>query len=262
MGTWTKKEGRYPMVECVCYADDIKYKGGVYQSQWHFLNFPFFDQGGGMDDYRFKYPAHNITEAIDALTMWLNKAEGYDSTYIHDMVIRKTNSSEEGLSSAMRFLIHHIGDIHQPMHTTARVNENYPRGDTGGNAFKLPNHYGASNLHAVWDKVMYEFKYYPKLPFNDKDWDTNGAKAAEYMDEFKIPLKTLEETDPVEWAKEAHEIVKDFVYVGITENEELPDKYKAEAMKIAKRQIVIAGQRLYRALKALDLDQWTDGTTF
>ena len=63
----------------------------------------------------------------------------------------------------MRFLIHHIGDIHQPMHTTARVNEDYPRGDTGGNAFKLPNHYGASNLHAVWDKVMYEFKYYPKL---------------------------------------------------------------------------------------------------
>lgn len=83
MGTWTIKEGKWPMVECVCYADDIKYKGGVYQSQFHFLNIPHFDEGGGIDDYRFKYPKHNITEAIDALRMWLNVEDGYDETYLY-----------------------------------------------------------------------------------------------------------------------------------------------------------------------------------
>ena len=45
----------------------------------------------------------------------------------------------------------------------------------------------------------------------------------------------MDETDPVEWAKEAHEIVKDFVYVGPVEKEELPEKYKQEAKEIAKR---------------------------
>jgi hypothetical protein len=28
--TWTVKEKDYPMVECVTFADDIKYKGGSY----------------------------------------------------------------------------------------------------------------------------------------------------------------------------------------------------------------------------------------
>jgi len=64
-----------------------------------------------------------------------------------------------------------IGDIHQPLHSTARVNEDYPRGDMGANALHLPNHYGAKNLHSVWDKVLYEFKYYPKLPFTEEAWD-------------------------------------------------------------------------------------------
>lgn len=123
------------------------------------MNIPYFD--GDIDT--FKFPKHNITEAIDGLVMWMNKDEGYDKTYIYDQVIGHTNSTEEGLSSAMRFLLHLVGDIHQPLHSTARVNEDYPRGDKGGNAFPLPSHYGAKNLHAVWDKVLYEFKYYPKL---------------------------------------------------------------------------------------------------
>jgi len=84
MGTWTIKEGKHPMVECVCYADDIKYKGGVYQSQWHFLNIPYFDEGGDIDDYRFKYPKHNITEALEGIRMWMNEEEGYDKTYIYE----------------------------------------------------------------------------------------------------------------------------------------------------------------------------------
>lgn len=66
------------MVECVLYADDIKYRGGVYQSTWHFLNLPYFDEGGDLQDFKFTYPKHNITEAIDAIRMWLNKESGYD----------------------------------------------------------------------------------------------------------------------------------------------------------------------------------------
>lgn len=64
------------MVECVTYADGIKYKGGVYQAKWHFLNFAYYDDGTA-DDYTFKAPTHNITEAMEGLTMWLNKEKGW-----------------------------------------------------------------------------------------------------------------------------------------------------------------------------------------
>lgn len=43
---WTKKEGNHPLVECTTFADDIKRKGGGYQSGWHFIDTPYLDEGG------------------------------------------------------------------------------------------------------------------------------------------------------------------------------------------------------------------------
>lgn len=75
----------------------------------------------------------------------------------------KDHSESNGLSYAMRFLIHYVGDVHQPLHATTRVDHNYTRGDFGGNLVYLPAKSGAGNLHAVWDSVIYEFTGYAKL---------------------------------------------------------------------------------------------------
>lgn len=50
----------------------------------------------------------------------------------------KEHTEENGRSMAMRFLIHYVGDLHQPLHCSSRVNGDYPKGDRGGNSFKLP----------------------------------------------------------------------------------------------------------------------------
>ena len=73
------------------------------------------------------------------------------------------NDESIGLSYALRFLIHYVGDIHQPLHCMNRVDKSYPAGDKGGNDFPLPNHYDANELHAVWDSVIYEFHTNDKL---------------------------------------------------------------------------------------------------
>jgi hypothetical protein len=49
--SWTHLEGDHPFVECVTFADDIKYKGGSYQSGWHFIDTPFLDEGGDISDF-------------------------------------------------------------------------------------------------------------------------------------------------------------------------------------------------------------------
>lgn len=82
----------------------------------------------------------------------------------------KVHTEEVGQSTAMRFIIHYVGDLHQPLHSTTRVNHKYPRGDFGGNLVYLPNREGATNLHAVWDSVGYEFTGFANLPFNNSDW--------------------------------------------------------------------------------------------
>jgi len=45
------KENDYPFVECATLADDIKYNGGSWQSDWHYVDNPFLDQGGNINDY-------------------------------------------------------------------------------------------------------------------------------------------------------------------------------------------------------------------
>lgn len=60
-------------------------------------------------------------------------------------------------------LIHYVGDVHQPLHTVAEVDSTYPSGDKGGNAESLPSVCGASNLHAMWDSVAYNYCGNPTL---------------------------------------------------------------------------------------------------
>jgi len=60
-----------------------------------------------------------------------------------------------GLSLATRLLIHYTGDVHQPLHAAARVNDEFPKGDRGGNDLTIKPKDGTANLHAVWDSIMY-----------------------------------------------------------------------------------------------------------
>ena len=71
---------------------------------------------------------------------------------------------------AVRFLVHYIGDLHQPLHTVARVNDDYKTGDEGGNKFKLPKVNNIDNLHSVWDSMVLLETDRITLPFTPSTW--------------------------------------------------------------------------------------------
>jgi hypothetical protein len=48
------------------------------------------------------------------------------------------------------WIIHLVGDSHQPLHTVARFDRLYPSGDRGGNAIVLKS----GNLHSYWDSRL------------------------------------------------------------------------------------------------------------
>lgn len=73
-------------------------------------------------------------------------------------------------SFALRLLIHYVGDLHQPLHAVSEVDSKFPEGDRGGNNQWLPRKDDASNLHAVWDSVIYKYNGYPDTPLSDDDW--------------------------------------------------------------------------------------------
>lgn len=211
-----------------------------------------------MSDFNFTSPLYNSTEAIKAIINMFNKAPGYNESYYYNSILTHGPSGHspiDSISTAIRFLIHYVGDIHQPLHSSARIDNNYPDGDKGGNMFAVPNHYGASNLHAVWDAVVYEFHVNPHLPFSDEDWNMFSITTNKLKE--KHPLNTLPDTtnlNPNDWEQESFQIASNIVYEGISENTVLPQDYIDQTLPIAERQIVTAGYRLANLLKSINLD--------
>ncbi|WP_379488717.1 S1/P1 nuclease [Novosphingobium soli] len=94
---------------------------------------------------------------------------------------------------ALAFLVHFVGDIHQPLH----VGENE---DQGGNAVKAD--YGMApgrNLHSIWDGVLAERAITSARP----------PLVRVYTAAEKARLATGGTED---WARESYEISRDFLY--------------------------------------------------
>jgi hypothetical protein len=52
----------------------------------------------------------------------------------------------------LAWVLHLVGDVHQPLHCSARVTIREPAGDKGANDFKLDSK--NKNLHAYWDSMI------------------------------------------------------------------------------------------------------------
>src|SRR5204863_3005476 len=71
--------------------------------------------------------------------------------------ILKTSTDDNARAQALRFIIHFVGDIHQPLHCSTRVDRNHREGDLGGNQFiilvpgKKRGTFRNEKLHAFWD---------------------------------------------------------------------------------------------------------------
>ena len=199
---------------------------------------------------------HNITAAVTEIVAWFNRDPGYQDGYAYQQVMsHKYNTTEESsaMSTAMRLLIHYCGDIHQPLHCTSRVDKNYPVGDRGGNDVPIPEveGTGVTNLHKVWDSVIYEFFGYANLPYNDADWAELGSHSKQVRKDYVQDPDAIKDLNPFHWANESFKIDEDFVYDGVTENQAVSDDYKAEGKKLAYNQIVLGGNRLANLLRGL-----------
>jgi hypothetical protein len=121
--TLTYREGDHAFVECATFADDIKYHGGAWQSDFHFeakLWTPESDTG----DYTGQIKKHNLTYGMESIVQWLSiRDDGSDylDSYIYDYIQNRLYPGlpDVAQSYALRMLIHYVGDMHQPFHTEA-----------------------------------------------------------------------------------------------------------------------------------------------
>ena len=72
-------------------------------------------------------------------------------------VLRDPQASRESKQEALRFLVHFVGDIHQPLHVGRRA-------DRGGNSIPVTLFGQETNLHSVWDTGLVDSE---KLSFSE-----------------------------------------------------------------------------------------------
>lgn len=107
--------------------------------------------------WRFAGPWHYITvedaEAYDALPPVPESMREIhnivDALQYFEHVMADTTAAREDRANALRFYVHFVGDIHQPLHVG--------RGpDRGGNDVAIRWFGNESNLHRVWDTDLIE----------------------------------------------------------------------------------------------------------
>ena len=188
----------------------------------------------------------SVDKAIPQIVDYLTNSGNYKSEFVYTTMESKlsTLTDEEKRSYALRLLIHYIGDIHQPLHATSRVDKSYPKGDAGGNFVALPMKDGAKNLHSVWDSVIYLYTATPRMPFNAADWSTLGSQAEGILSKYPEPNSEWQNLDVAKWTTESFEVSKSAVYPTVQPNTPLSDAYMTKARDAIQKQIALGGLRL------------------
>jgi len=134
---------------------------------------------------------------------------------------------------ALEFLVHFIGDIHQPLHVGW---EN----DLGGNECDVTWFGKKTNLHSVWDTSILE------------KWTTSIPEALDYLHKYikdhpDIEKQYLESTNPVSWAAESFTSVVKSVYDFPGTCASIPalgEEYYTQHIPIVQQRLIAAGLRL------------------
>ena len=162
-----------------------------------------------------------------------------------DKLIR-SNASDEEKAIAIAWLEHLIGDVHQPLHTTARVlgGEN-DKGDQGGNLFSLTPKDAKEklNLHSYWDEIL-EIGSPNTADLCDGDYlSPIGDSIIKEFPYASLQGRLADGKYDV-WEKESVEIATKQIYKDVKRYEMPSDKYKKKAVNIAREQMALAGYRL------------------
>lgn len=210
------------------WADYVRSNPEYHRGDWHYINIFWEQSATGRPRDR-----PDIPMAGQAVT----KLEEFSRT-VADPAIPAAERAVQ-----LAWILHVVGDIHQPMHASARISPRNPEGDRGGNLHRIAG--SSDNLHSYWDRaVTRQARWGP----GDVDVTAFIGSAARSL-QSRNPLPTSAEMDPMEWARESYRIARDQAYPGSLRWREVsPPSYEALTERIATRRATLAGYRLAELL--------------
>lgn len=185
----------------------------LHTKSWHYKN---VDDGETFDNARL-HPNGDILRAIDSQIS----------------ILKDRESPCEKKSLALKFLIHLIGDLHQPLHLGHLS-------DYGGNTWKVQFFNTDTDLHTVWDSRLVEAVH----DWSHTEWSEElDTKNAEY-------IASLQAGTPQDWGRESYEIAKE-IYKATPQGSNISYAYVLTWTPVVERQFLRGGLRLARLLNEI-----------
>jgi len=211
--------GSESLADVSSWADEVRGQE-VYRKtgSWHFLNLPL-----GLSYPEFQKQVMSMTDE-----------NVYSALLQAEKTLKDATASKESKAVALKFVVHFVGDLHQPMHISRAE-------DKGGNTIQLNYEDKGTNLHSLWDTKMLEHQglSYEQL-------------AVKYDN---VPLKTMKQwqSDPlIKWVWESYEISsKLYAEVDQMSSRKIDDAYYLRHLPTMEIRIQQAGIRLAGVLNTI-----------
>jgi len=212
--------GSYTLVDIAPWPDSYDHSPqGRWSGPCHYCNLP-----RDATSFRMQYcPQECVVKSIKNYTQILGGEES--NPFQCDFT--------EGIEPcALEFLVHYVGDVHQPLHVGYGDDE-------GGNKVKVEFFNKKGNLHQVWDEFIIQ------------RWNSDYQSATSELEAMIAQNpdqvnKYLRVTDPILWANESFGYVLSTVYDYPSTN--LGTTYYDRNLPIVKQRLIAAGVRLGQLL--------------
>lgn len=182
---------------------------------WHFLNLPL-----GLNHEQF---VKAVSESDGNVYSAIIKTEAQ---------LRDQSLSADQKNEALKYLIHLIGDAHQPMHVSRKE-------DKGGNTIQLRFDEKGTNMHSLWDSKLI-----------DHEGLSQEDIARTYDQATPAEIKKWQSDSPLEWIWESYQISSE-LYAGIKPGQTIDEAYYQKYIPVIRKRIDQAGIRLAGELNKL-----------
>ena len=209
---------------------------------WHFVDIPI-----DVSKYDASRDCKNGDCVVDAIQRYAK-------------ILGDRNAQPKDRLEALKFLVHFMGDVHQPLHTAMDCSKfPLPQCDKGGNLTLVSYFRKSTNFHSVWDGGIIEQALDVHLgPHFQPNLQATAAEAAKLNKKIRDTdaaawapdgLTAHLDTATVEWANESHALAQ-------TAYRNLPtprargwdETYQEQEWPVVETQLTRAGVRLAKIL--------------
>jgi hypothetical protein len=204
-----KGRARRMFIESARWADDAKGTGHD-RPTYHTARFPIVEEDA---------PAK--TKELIAARRGEPVGDAIKSLELHARVLANPEANVQERALALSWVMHIIGDIHQPMHVADLFNSEYPTGNAAGSMSYVwdPLKDSAMPLHILWDSNSLRSTQIEDINSNTKELMKKYPRS--YFPQLKAPTV---KPDFKAWALEGYQVAVDFAYGSGIETVSDPDQ--------------------------------------